>query len=773
MDKRLNQIKNDLLPLLYTIALTSYTISAVLGDFIIGSIILISFFSGLNFFVFYIVKDKERKRPLYFAIYAFIYFIGTLTISMTGRYLIGRSYTYWFFMSNPDNVQFSVFYTIVAILLLSFYYSGTIFYFTVVRYRVALIFMVSLLAFIIASSKTIGSINFYSIVVLTLFFMIYFDRTRKHNVSQKARNSTFSKWYLITLIGSIILILTIAIILPKPNKIPKIAYLDQIILPIGSSIQNAVTRQGGILPQYTPGALKEKSVIGAYRPGTGEGIVVEVKGQEGLYLRFQTWDLYEDNEWKLKNKLLEIKKSITQLEKREEAYNQFIKILSRVDGKIQLDLDEKIQEFLKMKPAKIEKLNGDIKINRFRQGSYLTTSGIVGLVPSSQKQVVFSENLSFLNKNEKFVDTQYSIEYYSRKLDKTSREFAIMRTMNKEKYTDIVRKLLTFADNNKDLNVTALEKEYLSQSLSELLMAYENYTLLPKSLSQNMYLLAKEITKGKNSDYDKANAIVNYFRTNGYEYSFSPPKIEKERDYIEFFMFESKRGICTHYGTAMTLLARAAGLPARYVEGYMATEKDVRNGVFVARQKHAHAFPEVYIAGFGWMVFEPTVSIVEDESEIFTYIKWAFLDSIDILKDFIIEINDLPIWIKFVLAPFVLISLFMTAVLTYHLRVKIWKKRLLNMERGRALEVLYNRLNILLKKAGVDIKKHYTPNQIAEKIHMDLNIDLKKIALVFSNWKYGGITPSAEDIDEGIKKYHVVKKITKERVNIFKRLFVG
>jgi transglutaminase-like putative cysteine protease len=77
-------------------------------------------------------------------------------------------------------------------------------------------------------------------------------------------------------------------------------------------------------------------------------------------------------------------------------------------------------------------------------------------------------------------------------------------------------------------------------------------------------------------------------------------------------LFETKRGTCSDFATAMTILAREAGLPARYVEGFSVSEWNYGLNQYIVRAKHGHAFPEVYIDGV-WVIFEPTISGIERE----------------------------------------------------------------------------------------------------------------------------------------------------------------
>lgn len=147
------------------------------------------------------------------------------------------------------------------------------------------------------------------------------------------------------------------------------------------------------------------------------------------------------------------------------------------------------------------------------------------------------------------------------------------------------------------------ESEESLRLLNDYALAYKYYTDT-YGITARMSNLANTITKDCKSDYEKAKALSDYFELNGYIY---------DEDYIpddtsiDYFIFEGKRGVCTSYATAMTLLARSVGLPARYTEGFAAFEKN-SDDVFVIRDQYAHAFVEVYIPGTGWLTFDPTVS---------------------------------------------------------------------------------------------------------------------------------------------------------------------
>lgn len=128
--------------------------------------------------------------------------------------------------------------------------------------------------------------------------------------------------------------------------------------------------------------------------------------------------------------------------------------------------------------------------------------------------------------------------------------------------------------------------------------------------------LSDQITEGIDSEFDKAKAFEIYFYKNGYNYDLN--YIKEKGENAEDFIFDTKTGVCYEYATAMVLLARAAGIPARFCIGYNMSEPNEGNTKiynFVVTTKDAHAFPELYIKGYGWMSFEPTIADVAEESK--------------------------------------------------------------------------------------------------------------------------------------------------------------
>jgi len=128
------------------------------------------------------------------------------------------------------------------------------------------------------------------------------------------------------------------------------------------------------------------------------------------------------------------------------------------------------------------------------------------------------------------------------------------------------------------------------------------YLQLPDAFPDRVRLLAEQITAGRETPFDKAEAIEGYLRNIPYNQQINGPA--PGQDGVDYFLFEAKEGYCDYYASAMVAMLRAVGVPARYVRGFSLGEQD--RGVFHVLANNAHAWPEVFFPGYGWVEFEPT-----------------------------------------------------------------------------------------------------------------------------------------------------------------------
>lgn len=129
-----------------------------------------------------------------------------------------------------------------------------------------------------------------------------------------------------------------------------------------------------------------------------------------------------------------------------------------------------------------------------------------------------------------------------------------------------------------------------------------DFIALPSGVPEEAIELAQQITAGQPTDYDKALALQNFFRTE-FEYSLEVQRGHSD-DAISAFL-RVRIGYCEQFAGTFAVMARAVGLPARVAVGFTQGEQRA-DGNFHVLGKHAHAWPEVWFDGVGWVLFEPT-----------------------------------------------------------------------------------------------------------------------------------------------------------------------
>jgi len=135
----------------------------------------------------------------------------------------------------------------------------------------------------------------------------------------------------------------------------------------------------------------------------------------------------------------------------------------------------------------------------------------------------------------------------------------------------------------------------------------QKYLQLPSSLPQRVKDKARQVAADQLTAYDKAETIESWLRTT-YRYSTVVKTPPAGRDPVDYFLFDLKEDFCEYFASSMVVMLRELGIPARLVEGYTTGSFDPTIGKYVVREQNAHAWVEVYFAGYGWIEFEPTPS---------------------------------------------------------------------------------------------------------------------------------------------------------------------
>jgi hypothetical protein len=115
------------------------------------------------------------------------------------------------------------------------------------------------------------------------------------------------------------------------------------------------------------------------------------------------------------------------------------------------------------------------------------------------------------------------------------------------------------------------------------------------------------------NNYDKAQAVLDYIRETCL-YTLRPKPTPAGKDVVEYFLTDQKRGYCTSFAAAMTMLARYAGIPARLASGYLSGE-DQGDHTYKVLDKQKHVWAELYFPGIGWVPYDATEGAADAPDE--------------------------------------------------------------------------------------------------------------------------------------------------------------
>jgi transglutaminase-like putative cysteine protease len=154
---------------------------------------------------------------------------------------------------------------------------------------------------------------------------------------------------------------------------------------------------------------------------------------------------------------------------------------------------------------------------------------------------------------------------------------------------------------------TPAELETASDNYSQINL--ENYLQLPADFPEGIRELSANLTANATTPYQKVLKINDYLARIPYSTNIKAPP--EGVDGVAYFLFAQRAGFCVHYASAMAVMLRSVGVPARLAIGYLPGEPGAETGEYVLRDKSYHAWPQVYFPGYGWVDIEATPSSAE------------------------------------------------------------------------------------------------------------------------------------------------------------------
>ncbi|MCP3945167.1 MAG: DUF3488 domain-containing transglutaminase family protein [Desulfobacteraceae bacterium] len=122
--------------------------------------------------------------------------------------------------------------------------------------------------------------------------------------------------------------------------------------------------------------------------------------------------------------------------------------------------------------------------------------------------------------------------------------------------------------------------------------------------------LAETLAGKTASVFEKIHLLLSYFKENEFVYSLDTPRTTRHP--IDTFLFESKKGYCEHYASALGFMMNVLGVPARVVGGYLGGEYNPYSNYLTVRQSYAHVWVEIFDQKNGWVRVDPTMAVAPE-----------------------------------------------------------------------------------------------------------------------------------------------------------------
>lgn len=518
----------------------------------------------------------------------------------------GDGFQKWF-LTGADEADTQLDYLLALIVSFVPFFSLTVYYFSCILYRMSFLTLVSIIPFAL-SVKVLTEINNVYVALIAMLNIAALMSALRSDSGGRVSSGNKASVFSACVFGFILLIFSA--FFPKESEA---RYYDEFERLFMNSGDNTPFSDFSIFSEFSGGPDSFRNFSNKY--------LYMVYGDKVPYFKRQTFDLYDFNElhwysdnyysepyylkdeWAEKNSKL----SLTQLKESISAADGYAPGFAEKYGLTTLSEYADFTEEIKA---------ANIVPENFGAVYYIAPARAINIIPYDNSNVIYvTRNGVFRNKQLPHdPGLSYQVLYYD---EFTPRYYWLElggANFSDEECGSMLAELCRILEVNND---PLYENAYAFYELHNEAMDYrtseyeENCESIPSEIKE----LAEQITTGLVYDWQKAEALQSYFSDNGYVYdlNYLPPDPG-----VEYFIFESKRGSCTHYATAYLLMARSIGLTARYTEGY-SPDITGRDNVFSVKDSSSHAYPEVYIQNMGWIVFEPTVAsdynrIADDDS---------------------------------------------------------------------------------------------------------------------------------------------------------------
>jgi len=571
--------------------------------------VLAVFISWVMMRLYDFIAKHKRIGPLTYLVYMFagLRIVGMITNWGQRSYPI--SFLVWFL--TPQGVTtFSALYTIAIYLLMLGFLTSVVYYFSKIRYRMSMQFLIMLIPLSLYAKEGIQMPAILVIILLASYFLLMIYCRQLHNPEEIRYLPSFQG--NVSIAFYVLAFSIVAAIIPKPTLTADREFIENAMSYSTWSdvLMNAISMFTDTTDNSVGTSNNTRTIYYAQSP-------------EALRLRTQTYSYYlRDDSW---NVIRDYDYPDNRIGTGDLTYQPRALLQAIIDAAaLDPDFAEKYQlsDFVGVTLPEQEKRRLAL-LSWYQMRVIPSPSRTTAIIDSAGSDFWISETNTFSGSS---IRGWSELEYYPDSYAASEMVSPILRRLSGAEYQALLAEAQNIVQDAGQIQLLAFAEEECRDA----------YAFLAEAQAQDFKSdvisgLADEITSGLVSDLDKARAIERYFTEQGFVYDQAYQKSTGEN--AEYFLTQSRTGVCYEYATAMVLLCRNAGLPARYVQGYNMSEPyqreiDGREINYLIKVRDAHAFPEVYISGYGWLSFEPTVAVmaVEDDTAENQHVtQWGFV----------------------------------------------------------------------------------------------------------------------------------------------------
>lgn len=711
----IEKFKNWIVPILFGTSVASMILRIYHNADLFKYSCVFLVYAFLCFAIFDLLrKTKKLSGILYLLLFLVVVYLASKNLYVPDAPL---SFKNWFYGAQTEETLVPQ-YSFALIFGGGFFLISILYYFTQVIYRAFGTLLIMFFPLFIYA-KRLDEINIRDFVVVLALYLLVLVHNRQMK-SDKNCKVIVNKSYFCS-VGVFVLIVTFVVSLVPQTKFKALQEQQE------NYFENMLANTTS-----APSNFSDTSNLTGAK--LSDEIIFKVTSEYPMFLRRQAYDYFENNAWHLADDEfanLIPNDNIRYCE--NTSNNGYVKLLlllsetDNFDGKFEYHYPD--DNFPLKTTALIDFTSA---FNPMYVPLPLNT---VELVFSDYKKTYHGEfkplwNSNYINHHVvefSYYPVNYNQQKFLESLNFTSEE--ILSALNYyRKYVFYDNEEITSA-----IKDVYCETQYVADSFIDC-----------NGLSEKGIDLAYKITNSLKNPYEKAKALEQFFTEDNFEY-----KLNVYPDSVDEFLFDKKSGACGDFATAMTLMARAVGLHARYVEGYVVTEKSSENNnEYIVREYHSHAYVEVYINGYGWVVFDPTVD--------------GYLDFYKTGK----QTNHFGFLSKIKTPALVcLVTIFVLYVFRKLLFEMLFLIKLELSSDEQTVFLCYNRMVVRLSDKLAQKLLSKTSTEI-DDILIKKGIDKKEFINLFEKTCYGGYNPTTNDVKFAKAEYKSAKKtIRKLKIN--------